>query len=324
MADAEHTSRDLPDGYAIGHWTDPAGLTGCTVILPPEGTVAAGEVRGGGPGTRESDLLSPAANARGVQAVMFAGGSAYGLAAADGVVSWLEERGRGHPTPAGIVPLVAGAIVYDLMLGDSAARPGPDAGRAACDAAGRRPERGSVGAGTGCSVGKLLGPAGATKGGIGAAADGIGDATVAALAVVNPVGEVIAEDGSVLAGTWRDGRYHRTIDLLKAGVLPPPGTRDATTLVCVMTDARLTKVEAWLVARAASAGVARAVEPSATAWDGDLVHCLASGSAEADPFAVSVLAADVAARAIRDGVRQARGTPDCPSAADRSGSDPPP
>jgi L-aminopeptidase/D-esterase-like protein len=313
---------ELPAGVSIGHWTDPDGLTGCTVVLAPEGTVAAGEVRGGGPGTRESDLLSPAANAPGVQAVVFAGGSAYGLAAADGVVHWLEERGIGYPTPAGIVPLVAGAIVYDLPLGDAGARPGPDAGRAACEAAGREVERGSVGAGTGASVGKLLGPGAWTKGGAGLASDRGGGALVAALAVVNAVGEVVAEDGSVLAGAWRDGGYVRTSDLIKEGVAPPASAREATTLVCVMTDARLDKRAAWLVARAATAGVGRAVHPSATAWDGDLVHCLATGAVEAEPFAVSALAADMTAAAIRDAVRQARGVPGCPSAADRTSERP--
>src|SRR5437588_6141370 len=146
---------ELPEGITIGHWSDHDGMTGCTVVLAPEGTIAAGEVRGGGPGTRESDLLSPASNAPGVQAVAFAGGSAYGLAVADGVVNWLGERGVGYETPAGIVPLVAGAIVYDLPLGDPDAHPGPDAGRAACDAAGRDVERGTVGAGTGATVGKI-------------------------------------------------------------------------------------------------------------------------------------------------------------------------
>src|SRR5918997_5555292 len=126
----------LPGGFTVGHWSDHEGGTGCTVVLAPEGTVAAGEVRGGGPGTRESELLSPAANAPGVQAICFAGGSAFGLAAADGVVQWLDEQGIGYPTPAGLVPLVAGAIVYDLPRGDPGARPGPDAGRAACEAAG--------------------------------------------------------------------------------------------------------------------------------------------------------------------------------------------
>lgn len=225
----------------------------------------------------------------------------------------------GYETPAAIVPLAAGAIVYDLALGDSHARPGPDAGYAACEAADRLPARGSVGAGMGCTVGKALGPAGWTKGGIGLAGDTVGDATVCALSVVNAIGEVVAEDGSVLAGPWQDGSYRRTIDLVKEGISPLPAARESTTLVCIMTDARLTKTQAWLVARAAGAGVARAVQPSATAWDGDLVYCLASGSAEADPFAISVLAAEVTAAAIRDGVLQARGTPDCPSSAERRG-----
>jgi L-aminopeptidase/D-esterase-like protein len=312
----------LPDGFRVGHWSDHDGGTGCTVVLAPEGTVAAGEVRGGGPGTRESELLSPAANAPGVQAICFAGGSAFGLAAADGVVQWLDERGIGYPTPAGHVPLVAGAIVYDLPRGDPSARPGPDAGRAACEAAGTDVERGSVGAGTGAAVGKVFGQAGWTKGGVGLATDEIAGARVSALAVVNAIGEVVAEDGSVLAGAWRDGGYVRTTDALKEGVEIPPGARESTTLVCLMTDARLDKREAWLVARAASAGVGRAVQPSATAHDGDLVYCLASGAVEAHPFAVSALAADVTAAAIRDAVRQAAGTPDCPSAAERAPTEP--
>ena len=313
---------ELPEGITIGHWSDHDGMTGCTVVLAPEGTVAAGEVRGGGPGTRESDLLSPASNAPGVQAVAFAGGSAYGLAAADGVVSWLDEQGVGYATPAGIVPLVAGAIVYDLPLGDPKARPGAAAGRAACEAAAREVERGTVGAGTGASVGKVLGHEHWTKGGVGLAGDEIASARVSVLAVVNAVGEVVAEDGSVLAGAWRDGAYVRTVDMLKAGVAPPAAAAAprSTTLVCVMTDARLTKTQAWLVARAASAGVGRAVQPSATAWDGDVVYCLATGAVEAEPFGISALAADVTAAAIRDAVRQATGVPGCPSVADRAAS----
>jgi L-aminopeptidase/D-esterase-like protein len=205
------------------------------------------------------------------------------------------------------------------MVGDAAARPGPDAGHAACEAATTDPERGSVGAGAGASVGKLLGADGWTKGGVGLAADSVGGARVAALAVANPVGEVVAEDGSVLAGAWRDGGWVRSVDLLKEGVVPPATPRESTTLVCLMTDARLTKTQAWLTARAASAGVGRAVQPSATAWDGDVVYCLASGAAEAEPFGVSALAADVTAAAIRDAVRSAQGVPGCPSAAERAG-----
>jgi L-aminopeptidase/D-esterase-like protein len=310
----------LPDGFACGHWTDSVGLTGCTVLLAPPGAVGSGEVRGGGPGTRESDLLSPATSTAGPQAVVLCGGSAFGLAAADGVVRWLEDGGRGHATPAGRVPLVSAAVVYDLLLGDAGARPDAQAGRAACEAASDgEVARGSVGAGTGCTVGKLLGPGHWTRGGLGAASVAAGDARVTAVAAVNPVGDVVAADGSVLAGAWRDGAYERSVDLIAAGALPPiEAVRANTTLVCLCTDARLTKLQAWLVARAASAGVARAVAPCATAFDGDMTFCLASGAVEADPLVVSVMAAEAATLAIRDGVLQAAGAPGCPAAPDRA------
>ena len=310
----------LPPGFACGHWTDPAGLTGCTVVLAPPGAVGSGELRGGGPGSRESDLLSPATSTAGPQAVVLSGGSAFGLAAADGVVRRLEQAGRGHPTPAGRVPLVSAAVVYDLLLGDPRARPDAAAGYAAArDATGADVRRGSVGAGTGCTVGKLLGPEGWTRGGLGAASLRAGDATITAVAAVNAIGDVLAADGSVLAGAWRAGEgYVRAVELIRAGAgAPIPAERANTTLVCVCTDAKLTKLQAWLVARAASAGVARAVSPCATSFDGDMTFCLAGGEAEADPTAVSVLAAEAATLAIRDGVEQATGVPGCPSAADR-------
>src|SRR4051812_40078158 len=211
----------LPPGFACGHRTDVDGLTGCTVLVAPPGAVGAGEVRGGGRGTRESDLLSPATSTAGPQAVVLAGGSAFGLAAADGVVRWLEAAGRGHATPAGRVPLVSAAVVYDLLLGSPVARPGPDDGFAACEAAGPAVERGCVGAGTGCTVGKLLGPDGWTRGGLGAASVPAGDATVVAVAAANPIGDVLAADGSVLAGAWRDGAYVRTVELMRDGFEPP-------------------------------------------------------------------------------------------------------
>ena len=304
---------------SIGHWTDEEGLTGCTVVLVPEGAVAAGEVRGGGPGTREGDLLSPAATTPAVQALLLTGGSAFGLAAADGVVRWLTERDTGHPTSAGRVPLVPAAVVYDLPLGDPAARPDSEAGYAACESAGDEIERGSVGAGMGCTVGKLLGPESWTRGGVGAAWERAGEATVLALAVVNAFGDVLAEDGRVLAGVWRDGAYVSSVDLLREGHAPPATARESTTLVCVITDARLSKTEAWLVARACGGGVARAVQPSATSVDGDLVVCLARGDKPAELMPLSALAAHAATAAIRDAVRQATGAPGCPSAADREG-----
>jgi L-aminopeptidase/D-esterase-like protein len=307
----------LPPGFAIGHWTDHERWTGCTVVLPPAGATGSCEVRGGGPGTRESDVLSPASAANGVHALLLAGGSAFGLAAADGVSRYLEERGIGFATAAARVPLVAAAVVYDLALGD-AARPDPAEAYAACAAATTAVERGSIGAGTGCTVGKLLGPDYWTKGGFGAASTSIaGGATVAALAVVNALGEVVGEAGDVLAGAWRDGAYVRAAGILREGKMAVRPWREATTLVCVLTDASLTKTQAWLVARAASAGVARAVVPSATPFDGDVAYCLAGGEAEADPLAVAALGAEVVAEAIRDAVRTATGAPGCPAASER-------
>jgi L-aminopeptidase/D-esterase-like protein len=309
----------LPEGFVAGHFTDREGWTGCTVLVAPPGAVGAGQVLGGGPGTRESDLLSPATSTPGPEAVLLTGGSAFGLAAADGVVRWLAEHGRGYETPAARVPLVSAAVVYDLMLGDPEARPDADAGYAAAAAAtSDAVERGSVGAGTGCSTGKVLGFDPRTKGGLGAARATAGDATLTAVAAVNPVGDVIGADGEVLAGPWRDGAFVRTVDMLAAGeFLPMRAGRESTTLVCVMTDARLTKVQAWLAARAAGTGIARAVSPCGTAFDGDMAFCLASGAVEADPMLVSVMAAEVVSAAIRDAVEQATGAPGCPSAAER-------
>jgi L-aminopeptidase/D-esterase-like protein len=309
----------LPEGFTAGHWTDREAWTGCTAILVPEASVSACEVRGGGPGTLMSDLLSPAAAPPGAQALLLTGGSAFGLAAADGMVRFLAERNVGFRTRAAIVPLVAAAVVYDLALGDASARPTADHAYAAALAATPAPERGSVGVGTGCTVGKLLGSAHWTKGGFGVASLELADGpSLAALAAVNAFGEVLAEDGSVLAGIHRDGGYVRVVDLFRAGVRADrPWTTEATTLVAVLTDAALTKTEAWLVARAASAGVARAVSPSATAVDGDVAFCVASGRVAADPLVLSALAAEVTAEAIRDAVRQATGAPGCPAASER-------
>ena len=294
----------LPEGFACGHWTDPVGRTGCTVLIAPEGSVGSGEVRGGGPGTRESDLLSPWTGTAGPQAVLLTGGSARGLAAADGVAQWLDAAGRGHPTPAGPVPLVSAAVVYDLMQGSPDARPDAAAGRAACAAATRVVERGPVGAGTGATVGKLLGSESSSPGGVGAATVRAGAATVAAVAVANAIGDVLGADGEPLGAARRpDGTFARAVDLIAAGAVPPiRPERTNTTLVCVCTDARLTKLEAFMVARAATAGLARAVVPSSTAFDGDMTFVLASGAAEADLLTVSVMAAEATASAIRDAV----------------------
>jgi L-aminopeptidase/D-esterase-like protein len=307
----------LPEGFAVGHWTDRDARTGCTVVLAPEGTRGAVEVRGGGAGTREIEALSPLANAEGPSAVLLTGGSAFGLAAADGVMRWLEARGRGRPTPLGVVPLVPAAVVFDLAEGEPRRRPGPDEGYAACEAAaGGVPARGRVGAGTGAAVGKVLGRERATAAGVGyAAAQLPGGETVAALAVANAAGDVIAADGSVLGGPHGpDGEVLRSAELF-AGMpqLPDWAVRpgQSTTLACVCTDAALDKRGCAIVARIAGAGIARAVDPAFTPLDGDVVFCLASGPwppATPGPAAtwslttLGTVAATVTAAAVRDAV----------------------
>jgi L-aminopeptidase/D-esterase-like protein len=310
----------LPAGFAVGHWTDVESRTGCTVVIAPPGTRGAVDVRGGGTGSRELEALSPLANAEGPNAVLLTGGSAFGLAAADGVVRWLEQRGVGRPTPVGVIPLVPTAVVFDLAEGEPGRRPGPDAGYAACEAAaGGVPDRGRIGAGTGAAVGKVLGRERATAGGVGYAASRLADGeTIAAIAVANASGDVIAEDGAVLGGPRGEGG-----ELLRSAELMPdmaqlPGWAirpdQNTTLACVCTDAALDKRGCGIVARIASAGIARAVDPAFTPLDGDVVFCMASGGwppAAPGPAAswsltiLGTIAATLTAAAIRDAVRQA-------------------
>ena len=309
-----------PDGFAFGHWTDPEARTGCTVVLAPRGSRGGVDIRGGGTGTRELEGLATPANAEGPSAVLFTGGSAYGLAAADGVMRWLEQRGIGRPTPGGVVPLVPTAVVFDLVEGRAGVRPGPDQGFDACEHAVRAvPERGRVGAGTGTAVGKLFGRERATPGGIGyAAAQLQSGETVAVIVVVNAFGDVVDEDGTLL-GAPRDerGALVRTAQAIhQIGEPPYVALRpDAnTTLACVCTDAALDKRGCGIVARIASAGIARAVDPAFTPVDGDVVFCIASGAKAPLPpgpaasWALTVtgsLAGSLTAAAIRDAVRSA-------------------
>lgn len=300
-----------PDGFEIGHWTDAEGATGCTAILAPPGARGGVDVRGGGPGTRETDVVGALAGTAEVTGVVFAGGSAFGLAAADGAVRWLEEHGRGYTTLAGLVPIVPAAVVYDLAEGDPGARPGPESGYAACEAAAPGlPERGRVGAGRGAAVAKILGREHATPAGVGyaAARSGLGH-TVAVLAVVNAFGDVLGADGGVLAGPRGEREGRSTAELIAAMDRPPEWTgmeERNTTLVCVMTDAPLDKPACSRAARMASGGVARAVDPVFSDADGDVAFCLASGGeARTDRFtsiSIGTLAATVTAAAIRDSV----------------------
>ena len=300
-----------PEGFAIGHWTDRDAATGCTVVIPPAGSRCGVDVRGGGPGTRETEVIGPLSGAHDVSGVLLSGGSAFGLAAADGVARWLEERGRGHPTPAGVVPIVPAAVLYDLAEGDAARRPGPEEGYAACESAVTGvPERGRVGAGTGAAVGKILGREHSAPAGIGFASARSGrGVSVAALAAVNAFGDVVAEDGTLLAGP--SGSADSTAQAIGAMTGPPDWSvleERNTTLVCVLTNAGLDQAACARVARMASGGVARAVDPVFSDFDGDVAFCIASGTPDRDRFtglATGTLAAAVTAEAIRDAVRQA-------------------
>src|SRR3954452_2961126 len=301
-----------PDGFSIGHWTNEQGATGCTVVIPPAGSRGGADVRGGGPGTRETDVIGPFAGTSEVSAVALCGGSAFGLAAADGAGRRLEEHGLGYETPAGLVPIVPAAVVYDLAEGDPKARPDAGARYAACEAAQPGvPQRGRVGAGTGAAVGKILGRERSTPAGIGfaAARSGAGE-TVAALAVVNAFGDVIGDGGRVLGGPRADeDEPASTAERIAAMKGPPDWTRleeRNTTLVCVMTDAALDKAACARVARMASGGVARAVDPLFSDVDGDVVFCVSSGSGAAaerfTPISIGTIAATVTAAAIRDSI----------------------
>lgn len=296
---------DVP-GIRVGHWTDPVGITGCTVILAPEGTVGAAEARGGAPATVGTDGLRPGSIGTGVDAVLLTGGSGFGLAAAVGVQRWLEERGRGFRAGPARIPIVAGAVLFDLGVGDPGARPGPDAGYAACEAAGEGPlAEGSIGAGTGATVAKLPDPRMGMKGGLGSASTRYGEVIVGAVAAVNALGRIVEADGSSLAANRGD-----------PDATPTMWPIANTTLVCVATNARLSVAHALRLTYAAHDGLALAVRPAHTHWDGDVAFALATGEVEADRSRLPELAADAVAEAIRRGVRAATGVPGAPAVGD--------
>jgi L-aminopeptidase/D-esterase-like protein len=269
-------------GIRVGQVTDPVGRTGVTAVLPPAGAVASGEVRGGAPGTREFDLLAPERMVGHVDAVLLAGGSAFGLAACDGAMRWCEEQGLGVPTPAGRVPIVVGAVIFDLAVGDPKARPDAESGYAACAAAVGGPvATGPVGAGTGATAGHVHGAV--RPGGIGSASERAGDLVVAALVVVNPFGDR-HEPGDSLDGA----RWPSEADL---------GTN--TTIGVLATNARLDKTGCFLLAQSGHGGIARAIEPSHTLVDGDALVALSCGEVAAPLDQVRALGARAVAAAIR-------------------------
>ncbi len=316
------------EGVKVGHHTLSERPTGCTVILTEGGAVGGVDVRGGAPGTRETDLLDPVNTVQEVHAIVLSGGSAFGLDSATGVVKYLEEKGVGYPVGPVKVPIVAGAILFDLFTGGKPGiRPGADCGFKAAAAATAGPvAEGNVGAGAGATIGKLGGPGRAMKAGLGTAQVTLPDGlTVAALVAVNAVGDVIdPTTGEVVAGVrTEDGNgLADARKLVRSGALnrPPPGARAGanTTIGVVATNARLTKVEATKVAQMAHDGFARAISPTHTPGDGDTIFALATGTHDgpASLMTVGALAADVMAEAIVRAVRAATSLPGLPAASD--------
>jgi len=311
-------------GLAVGHATESARPTGCTVVLCEAGATCGVDVRGAAPGTRETDLLRPDNLVEQVHAVLLAGGSAFGLDAAAGVMRWLEERGCGYavgpvagagPAVAPVrVPIVPAAVLFDLWLGDARIRPGADSGYAACMAAHTgTPAQGSFGAGAGATVGKLFGIERAMKGGIGTASLRIGAVTVGALVAVNAIGDVVDPvSGRVLAGArTSDGRAPLdSVAAILRGELPERALAGmATTIGVVATDAALTKAQANKLATMAHDGLARCIRPVHTMSDGDTLFALATGgSGRAGEMTVlGVMTAEVTARAVLNAVRAATG-----------------
>lgn len=308
-------------GIKVGHYTDTEAITGCTVILCEQGAVAGVDVSGSAPGTKETDVLRPGNLVERVQAVVLSGGSAFGLDAASGVMKYLEERGVGHETRAGLVPIVPAAIIFDLAIGSSEIRPGAEAGYKACLAAtDAEVAEGCVGAGTGATVGKILGMERATKGGLGVASQELANGVVvAALMVVNAFGDVIdAKTGKVIAGPRRPngGGFLSTAELLRKGKFGRNVLSSNTIIGVVATNAQLNKEQANKLAQMAQVGIARTIDPCRTMYDGDVIFALSCGKKKVDINALGSVAAQVVATAIIRAVLQAETMAGIPSVKD--------
>jgi len=303
---------DVP-GIEVGHAQDDEALTGCTVILCRKGAVAGVDVRGGAPGTRETDLLNPVNMVEKAHAIVLAGGSAFGLDSASGVMRYLEEQGIGFNTGVARVPIVPAAILFDLNMGRADARPDAEMGyRAASVASADFPLEGNVGAGTGASVGKILGTKTAMKAGLGTASMKANGVVVGAIVAVNAWGDVVdPKSGEIVAGArstgpgplkmGKAGYFAGTLEMMKTflgRMAEGAATKHNTVIGVVATNARLTQAEATRVAQMAQDGLARAIRPAHTMLDGDTIFALTTGAKKADVSMVGAFAAEVMAEAI--------------------------
>lgn len=315
---ASPTSSDVTlPGVLVGHDTDSRRPTGITVIVLPVGSTGAVAVRGAAPGTRETDLLDPVNTVQHVDAFVLCGGSAFGLDAVGGVLQWLEAEGRGLPVGPARVPIAPAAVLFDLWVGDQRVRPDSDSGRRACEAAVALDEvmEGNVGAGAGATVGKLLGPHLAMRGGLGIATRRAHGLTVSAVVAVNAVGDVIDPDGGTpLAGarTTPDGlQLAGAVEAMLSTPPAPASQGHNTTIGAVITDATLTKAQASRVAQVAHDGLARTIRPVHTSMDGDTIFAAATGTVDdavqgaLPPDALGLLLPVIAAEATADAVTRA-------------------
>lgn len=301
----------------VGVWTSPHALTGTTVVLPPEGTLGAMAVRGASPGTREAIALGPNGKLTTIHAAVLSGGSAFGLATADGVVSWLAARGIGYDIGVAKVPIVGAAIILDRGIAFADNRPDAAAGAAACDAAtADDPPEGSVGAGTGATVAKTAGLEHCWRGGQGWAVHRSGEVVVGALVINNAVGEIVAEDGEVIAASRAPADVVRFPQALPFEAARDNGPAANTVIGAIVTNARLDKLGAFRVADLGHSGIVRSIRPAHTQYDGDALFCLATQRVETHVDLVAALAADAVAEAARRGPLAAHGDADIPGLAD--------
>jgi L-aminopeptidase/D-esterase-like protein len=314
-------------GIRVGHFTETRKPTGCTVLIFEKGATAGVDVRGSAPGTRDTELLNPVNTVQQVQAIVLSGGSAFGLASADGVMRYLEEHGLGFHIGQSIVPIVPAAILFDLDHGDPKIRPTAESGYKACQAAtSGKVEEGNVGAGAGATIGKMFGMKSAMKSGLGSASVHVGDTgiVVAAIVAVNAVGDVVDPKlGKIIAGARKpDGSgFLDTMQQWREGRGPAPASGANTTIGVVATNAAFDKAQATKIAQMAHDGLARTINPTHTPWDGDTIFAVATGAVEAraNHGTIGAIAADVMSQAVLRAVMNAHGLPGLPSYSDLKG-----
>jgi len=293
--------------FRIGHYTDMENITGCTVILCPEDNVASCYIAGSAPGSREIALLAPERKIESIHAVLLTGGSAFGLNAAAGVMSYLEEKNTGYQTSFGKVPLVPAAVIYDLNIGNPQVRPIAEDAYKACQSASQdKVEQGCIGAGTGATVGKWSGIEHGMKGGLGISVIEAGDSKIAALSIVNSVGDIIDSDGETVAGALNDQKEFIAANgqMIRWHNLAP-GMGENTVLSVLMTNARLSKMQIYLMTKRAQNGLARVINPVSTSYDGDILFGISSNKVASDPEYVYEAATEVIRLSVISAVKHA-------------------